>query len=197
MDEWVQGWKETQEIWDKILASGTRPPLLAKLEPSSHLCLFFSSKQIFYPHIQLGFPDDGSAGKESACNVGELGSIPGLGRSPREGKDYPLQYSGLKNSMDCIVHGVTENQTQLSNFHFYIQSLSSVSPSSKIYQESTPSFVSPHCPLELSFQTCLKSASSSVFFISRMKFKLLSLKDSASWSWLCMQGIWSSSLNSK
>ena len=67
----------------------------------------------------LGFPDS-PVGKESACNVGELGSIPGLGRSPREGKDYPLQYSGLKNSMDCIVHGVTENQTQLSNFHFYI-----------------------------------------------------------------------------
>ena len=92
-------WKETQEIWDKILASGTPPPLLTKLEPSSHFCLF-SSKQIFYPHIQLGFPD-GSAGKESACNVGKLGWIPGLGRSPREGKDYPLQYSGLKNSMDC------------------------------------------------------------------------------------------------
>ena len=42
----------------------------------------------------------GSAGKESACNVGDLGSIPGLGRSPGEGKGYPLQYSGLENSMD-------------------------------------------------------------------------------------------------
>ena len=47
----------------------------------------------------LGFPC-GSAGKESACNVGELGSIPGLGRSPGERKGYPLQYSGLENSMD-------------------------------------------------------------------------------------------------
>ena len=47
-----------------------------------------------------GFPC-GSAGKESACNVGDLGSIPGLGRSPGEGKGYPLQYSGLENSMDC------------------------------------------------------------------------------------------------
>ena len=47
----------------------------------------------------LGFPC-GSAGKESACNVGDLGSIPGLGRSPGEGKGYPLQYSGLDNSMD-------------------------------------------------------------------------------------------------
>ena len=55
---------------------------------------------------------------KSACNVGALGSIPGLGRSPGEGKGYPLQYSGLENSMDCIVHGVTRNWTQLSNFHF-------------------------------------------------------------------------------
>ena len=52
----------------------------------------------------FGFPC-GSAGKESACNVGDLGSIPGSGRSPGEGKDYPLQYSGLENSMECIVHG--------------------------------------------------------------------------------------------
>ena len=65
----------------------------------------------------MGFPD-GSAGKESACNAGDLGSVPGLGRSPGEGKDYPFQYSGLENSMDCIVHGVTKSQTQLSDFHF-------------------------------------------------------------------------------
>ena len=51
-----------------------------------------------------GFPS-GSAGKESACNVADLGSIPGLGRSSGEGKGYPHQYSGLENSMDCIVHG--------------------------------------------------------------------------------------------
>ena len=55
----------------------------------------------------MGFPC-GSAGKESACNAGDLGSIPGLGRSPAEGKGYPLQYSGLENSMDCIVHGITK-----------------------------------------------------------------------------------------
>ena len=48
----------------------------------------------------------GSAGKESTSNVGDLGSIPGLGRSPREGKAYPLQYSGLENSMDSIVMGL-------------------------------------------------------------------------------------------
>ena len=51
--------------------------------------------------VFLGFPG-GSAGKESACNVGDLGSIPGLGRYPGEGKGYPLQYSGLENSMDYI-----------------------------------------------------------------------------------------------
>ena len=65
----------------------------------------------------LGFPC-GSAGKESACNVGDLGLIPGLGRCPGEGKGYPLQYSGLENSMDCIVHGVTKSWTRLSDFHF-------------------------------------------------------------------------------
>ena len=53
----------------------------------------------------LGSPC-GSAGKESACNAGDLGSIPWLRRSPGEGKGYPLQYSGLENSMDCVVHGV-------------------------------------------------------------------------------------------
>ena len=59
----------------------------------------------------------GSDGKESACNAGDLGLIPGLGRSPGEGKGYPLQYSGLENSMDCIVHGVAKSRTRLSNFH--------------------------------------------------------------------------------
>ena len=57
--------------------------------------------------------------KESTCNVGDLGSIPGLGRSPGEGKGYPLQYSGLENSMDCIVLGVDkelDTTEQLSHF---------------------------------------------------------------------------------
>ena len=65
----------------------------------------------------MGFPC-GSAGKESTSNEGDLGSIPGLARSSGEVKGYPLQYSGLKNSMDCIVHGVAESRTRLSNFHF-------------------------------------------------------------------------------
>ena len=58
----------------------------------------------------MGFPD-GSPGKESACNAGELVSIPGLGRSPGEGTGYPLQYSGLENSVECIVHGVAESDS--------------------------------------------------------------------------------------
>ena len=48
---------------------------------------------------------------------GELGLIPWLGRSPGEGNSYPNQYSGLENSMDCIVHGVAKSRTQLSDFH--------------------------------------------------------------------------------
>ena len=52
-----------------------------------------------------------SAGKESTCNAGDLGLTPGLGRSPGEGKGYPLQYSGLENSMDCIIYGVTKSWT--------------------------------------------------------------------------------------
>ena len=59
--------------------------------------------------VFLGFPC-GSTGKESACNAGDLRSIPGLGRSAEEGKGSPLQYSGLKNSMDSIVLGVAKNQ---------------------------------------------------------------------------------------
>ena len=61
----------------------------------------------------------GSDGKESACNEGDLGSIPGLEIYPGEGKGYPLQYSGLENSMDCIAHGVTKSWTWLSDLHFH------------------------------------------------------------------------------
>ena len=63
----------------------------------------------------MGFPC-GSAGKESICNAGDLDSIPGLGRFPGGGNGYPLQYSGLEKSMDCIVHGVA-SWIQLSDFH--------------------------------------------------------------------------------
>ena len=70
-----------------------------------------------------GFPG-GSGGKESACDMGDLGSIPGLARSPGERNGNPLQYSSLENSMDrgawqATVHGVTKSWTWLSNFHFF------------------------------------------------------------------------------
>ena len=69
--------------------------------------------------VFLGFPC-GSAGKESSCNVGDLDLISGLGRSPGEGKGYPLQYTGLENSMGSIVHGVAKSQTRLRAFHFHL-----------------------------------------------------------------------------
>ena len=77
----------------------------------------------FVKHLvsSLGFPHS-SVGKESACNAGDLGLIPELGRSPEEGKGYPLQYSGLENSMDCTVCGVTKSWIQLSNFHSLLSS---------------------------------------------------------------------------
>ena len=62
----------------------------------------------------MAFPC-GSAGKESACTAGDLGLMPGLGRFPGEGKDYPVQYSGLENSMDY------NDYIRLSNFHFHFQ----------------------------------------------------------------------------
>ena len=67
--------------------------------------------------VFLGFPC-GSGSTEFTSNVGNLSSIPGLERSPGEWKCCPLQYSGLENSMDYIVHRVTKSQTQLSNFQF-------------------------------------------------------------------------------
>ena len=66
---------------------------------------------------EMGFPH-GSASKEPACNAGDLGSIPGLGRSPGERKGYPLQYSGLENSTECIVHEVAKSWRQPRDFHF-------------------------------------------------------------------------------
>ena len=68
--------------------------------------------------VFLGFLGS-SVGKESAYNEGDLDPVPGLGRSPGEGNGYLLQYSGLENSVDCIVHGVTKSQTWLRDFHFY------------------------------------------------------------------------------
>ena len=79
------------------------------------------SSNIICLHVVLtpGFPS-GSTGKESALSVRDLGLIPGLGRSPGEGKGYPLQYSDLENSTHCIVHGVANSQRRLSDFHFIL-----------------------------------------------------------------------------
>ena len=87
--------------------------------------LGLGNEHIFKPICvsrELDFPC-GSAGKESACNVGDLGLIPGLGRSSGEGKGYPLQYSGLENSMDYIVHGVTKSwdTTERLSLSFCVQ----------------------------------------------------------------------------
>ena len=73
------------------------------------------------PYIMIkgssGFSDS-SAGKESTCKAEEPSSIPGSGRSAGKWIGYPVQYSGLQNSMDCGVHGVAKSRTQLSNSHF-------------------------------------------------------------------------------
>ena len=90
--------------------------------PKIQLCIKNDAKELERNFIVLGFPG-GSTCKESACNAGDLVSIPGLGRCPGEGKGYPLQYSDLENSMDYIVHRATKSQTQLSNFHFHFYSI--------------------------------------------------------------------------
>ena len=70
--------------------------------------MLLNLKNLSLISLAIGFPDS-SVGKESACNAEDLGLIPGLGRSPGEGKGYPLQYFGLENSMDYAVHGVAES----------------------------------------------------------------------------------------
>ena len=89
--------------------------------------------------IFLGFPCD-SAGKESPWNEGDLGSIPGLGRSSGEGQGYPLQYSGLENSMDCRVHGVTKSQTQLRDFHFHFIFVKTIRTTDSSFRDLSKTF---------------------------------------------------------
>ena len=115
-------WISTNIYWLKVNKTislvdfefhGTKTVLFAfKLR----FCVWYAL--VFYGYYyNKGFPN-GSDSKESACNVGDLGSIPEMGRSPRDGKSYPLQYSGLENSIDSIAHGVAKSQTRLSDFHF-------------------------------------------------------------------------------
>ena len=104
-----------------ILASSLRATLL----------LVFSYWTSLPGSSSLGFPwferlQDVS-GKESACSARDLGLIPGLGRSPGEGKGYPLQYSALENSVDCIVHGLQRVRHDWATFTFRM-SLASFKP---------------------------------------------------------------------
>ena len=86
----------------------------------THVFVSYSKPMLFnIPFCKMRAFPGGSAGKESTYNARDLGLIPGLGRYPGEGKGYPLQYSGLANCMDWIVHGVAKSQTQQSNFHFF------------------------------------------------------------------------------
>ena len=75
--------------------------------------------------LHLCFPY-GLAYKESACNMGDLGTIFRLGRSPEEGKGYPLQYSGLENPMDYTVQGVAKSRRRLSDFHSHLRGFTCV-----------------------------------------------------------------------
>ena len=100
--------------------------------------------------IFLGF-SCGSAGKESTRNAGDLGSIPGLGRAPGEEKGYSFQYSGLENSMDCIVHGVTKSRTRLHDFHFHFQRGSRQDN----FLARDPETQSHRSPIQLGFSTTI------------------------------------------
>ena len=93
------------------------PPVIRRPQFNSWVRKILWTRDRLSTPVFLGFPC-GSAGKESAHNARNLGSIPGLGKSPGEWKGCPLQYSGLENSMDCTVHRVAKSRTQLSDFHF-------------------------------------------------------------------------------
>ena len=94
------------------------------VEPlGKHLCIAkYKRKYLYVIGLERGFPG-GSAGKEFSCKVGDLGSIPGLGRFPGDGKGYPLWYSGLEKPMDCIYSPWSHKEsTKLSNFHLLTHS---------------------------------------------------------------------------
>ena len=120
---------------------------LALCAVCGHTCNFWEQPYWHHAWYHLGFPC-GSAGKESVCNVGDLDSIPGLGRSPGEGKGYPLQYSGLENSMDCIVHWVTKSLIRLSNFHFHFMVLTKIKWQATIHLKQCCSRMYPIMEME-------------------------------------------------
>ena len=155
------------------------------VDPCQHFVTFFKKFILFnWRIITLQYCDGfchtsgllcGSAGRESACKVGDLGSIPGLGRSPGEGKGYPLQYSGLESCMDCIVHAVTKSRTQLSDFHFHRTSVwighsIHVSPSSWTHPSWTPLPSPPH-------HSMLSQSTGLLFFVFSIIASLTGLRE--------------------
>ena len=122
-------------FWTELLSdlNSFRDTLSTNSSPSSPCLLRFLPDYIVFMESKLLWImfaslfqlfSGGSAGKESACKVGDLGLIPGLGRCPGEWNGCPVWYSGLENSVDCIDHGVAKSRTRLSTFHFHF-SLSS------------------------------------------------------------------------
>ena len=106
------------DVWLFLARSAHLPADISNWKRNSKWRKSFLSilRWIRYAQCAFGLPG-GSVGKEFACSVGDLGLIPGLGRSPGEGNGNLLQYSGLKNSMDCIVQEVAKSRTHLSKFH--------------------------------------------------------------------------------
>ena len=100
--------------------------IIMRTGSSCFICAFSANKKDLstwmIASLLWGLPC-GSAGEESICSAGDLGLIPGLGRSPGERKGYPLQYSGLENSMDCVVRGVAKSPTRMSDFHTHTHDL--------------------------------------------------------------------------
>ena len=100
-------------VCHEVIGSGNMILVLCMLNQLFQSLLLPSSRGSW------GFPDS-SVGKESVCNSGDPGLIRGLGRSAEKGKSYPLQYCGMRNSMDCIILGVAKSWTGLSDFHFHL-----------------------------------------------------------------------------
>ena len=108
-----QGHAEKNILWASLIAQLVKNPSAMQETPVRFLGqedLLEKGRDRLPTPVFLDFHCD-SAGKESAHNAGDLSSIPRLGRSPGEGKGYPLHYSGLENSMDSIVHGVANSRT--------------------------------------------------------------------------------------
>ena len=138
--------------WLLTESSGCEPSavLLAYFaEPGLYCPLLVNAQQGLCSGYLTGYHHAETDGKESACNAGDLGSVPGLGRSPGEGNDNPLQYSCLEKPMDrgawrATVHGIAKSRTGLSYFHFtspcLLLSLTKVSP-----WASGPHYLFPIC----------------------------------------------------